>query len=510
MDNRMRRARLNALTTFINQVAATGCGLVIPWLLISAFGSEAYGATTSVSQFLAYIALFEGGIGRVARGALYGPLASGDEDATSRIYLAVKRFFGTIGIAFLGYSVILAVFYYDIADVTIFTREYTFALVISMAIGKFAEYMGGISNITLFNADQRQYVVNTVVILSNILNVTMIALLVFWGADILWVRLASSLVFVLKPILFTLYLKRHYNIKKSSKRAVLNNKATGIAQHAAYVIQNNTDVMILTICADLKFVAIYSVYHLVSFSLRNITTSFTGGMEAVFGNMIANGEQEELNKTYRRYNLLLTLLSVALFGAAGALIIPFIKLYTAGADDANYVQPIFAQLLLLGEAINCLIWPAFNLSIAANKLRESQIGAYTEAAINLIFSFALVIFVDPLIGVALGTFLSAIFKSVYYIVFSAKNILRVKTGKLLFELLAEVLVLIAVSVGGMLIIYNMPLNNYLVWIAAGCCTVVATSVIALTVGIVLYPDTVAGYVSAIKGKLRERIGKNHG
>lgn len=501
MDDRMRRAGINAVTTFLNQIAATVCGLVIPWVLIGSFGSEAYGATTSISQFLAYIALFEGGIGRVARGALYGPLASGDEGETSRIYLAIKRFFRTIGFAFLCYSVILAFFYHDIADVTVFTGEYTFALVLSMAIGKFAEYMGGISNITLLNADQRQYVVNTVTILSNVLNVIVIVLLVSLGADILWVRFISSLVFVLKPIIFTLYLKRHYNIIKSKERAVLKNKATGIAQHMAYVIQNNTDVMILTVCADLKHVAVYSVYHLVSFSLRNITTSFTGGMEAIFGNMIANGEQDELNKTYRRYSLILILLTLTLFGTAGALIVPFVKLYTAGAEDANYIQPIFAQLLLLGEAINCLIWPAFNLSIAANKLRESQIGAFLEAAINLVVSFVLVLFFDPLIGVAIGTLLSVLFKSVYYIVFSGKNVLRVRVGRLLAEFCAVISVLVTVSVGGMAIVSNIPLDNYFLWMVAGFVTVAVTGAISLAVARILYPGIIGEYAVLLKNRV---------
>ena len=91
MDNRMRRARINAATTLLNQLVTTFVGVAIPWIMIGRFGSEAYGATTSIAQFLAYISLFEGGIGRVARGALYGPLAEGDNAKISGIYLAVKR-----------------------------------------------------------------------------------------------------------------------------------------------------------------------------------------------------------------------------------------------------------------------------------------------------------------------------------------------------------------------------------------------------------------------------------
>ncbi len=502
MDNRMRRARINAATTLLNQLVTTFVGVAIPWIMIGHFGSEAYGATTSIAQFLAYISLFEGGIGRVARGALYGPLSEGNNEKISGIYLEVKRFFRTLGIAFLGYTLVLAFFYYDIADVSGFTREYILVLVLAIALGKFAEYMGGVTNITLFNADQRQYVVNIVVIFTSILNVAMIALLAAFGADILWVKLVSSIVFVLKPIIFTIYLKRNYNIDKKAKRGALKNKTTGIAQHMAYVIQNNTDVLILTVCADLKIVAVYSVYHLVTYSLRSITTSFTGGMEAVFGNMIAKGEHDELIAAYRKYKFTLTVLTVALFGAAGVLILPFVKIYTNDVSDVNYIRPVFAVLLLMSDAINCLIWPCFNLTIAANKLKESRLGAYLEAALNMAFSIALV-FWNPLVGIAIGTLISAVFKSIYYMLFASKSVLKVNPFKLMFGFLATCAILIILSVCGVLLVDILPIYDYWYWIAAGIITVAITGPVGLAMGCAFYPDSAIKYISAFKRKFKK-------
>ena len=187
MDNRMQRAKINAASTLLYQLVSTACGIVIPWIMIEKFGSVAYGATTSIAQFLAYIALFEGGVGRVSRAALYGPLAVGDVEGISGIYLATRRFFRLLGIAFVGYALILACFYYDISNVVEFTREYVFVLVLVIAIGKFAEYMGGITNITLFNADQKQYIVNLVMILTTVMNVVVVVVLANAGVDILWV-----------------------------------------------------------------------------------------------------------------------------------------------------------------------------------------------------------------------------------------------------------------------------------------------------------------------------------
>lgn len=487
MDKRMQRAKINAGSTLLSQLVTTAVGVVIPWIMIGHFGSEAYGATTSIAQFLSYIALFEGGIGRVARGALYGPLAAGDEGEISRIYLAVKRFFSIIGAAFLGYTLLLAFFYYDIAQVTAFSREYVFGLVLVIAISKFAEYMWGISNITLLNADQRQYVVNSVTILSNVLNVIAISLLISFGADILWVKLASSLVFILKPVIFTLYLKTHYSIKKSKTRAVLANKATGIAQHMAYVVQNNTDVLILTVLADLKMVAVYSIYHMITFSIRNIVTSFTGGMEAVLGEMIAKGEEKALWAAYKRYKMLLSILVIAFFGATAILIVPFVKLYTFGVADVEYARPVFAVLMVMAEAMNCLVLPCFNLTIAANKLKESQMGAYSEAAINVIVSVALV-FWDPLIGVAVGTLVSTVVKCIFYIVFSGKHILRANVSRMLLRFAGVMGILLGVSVLGIIGIQYVPVYNYWRWIPAGLCTFLITLTLGALSGCLLYPD----------------------
>lgn len=486
MDKRLKAANINAASTLVHQLIATCCGMIIPWIMIDTYGSVAYGATTSIAQFLSYVSLFEGGIGRVARGALYGPLAAKDTNGISRVYLAIKRFFRTIGFAFAGYAFILAFCYHDIADVTIFTREYTFMLVISIAISKFAEYVGGISNITLFNADQKQYIVNSAYIVTNIFNTIIIVVLATCKVDIIWVKFASSIIFVFRPLFYTFYLKRHYNIVKTKERAVLPNKRTGIAQHCAYVMQNNTDVLILTVLADLKAVAVYSVYHLVTFSVRNIVSSFTGGMEAVFGDMLAKNEQDDVRSMFDRYKLLLTILTIVFFGSTAILIVSFVSLYTSDVTDANYIQPVFAIILIISEALNCLVLPCFNLTIAANKLKESQLGALGEAAINLVSSVILVLW-NPLVGVALGTLLSTVYKVVFYIIYSGRNILKIKVTRLLINSVIAVATLVGISVGGMLFISNFVISNYIVWALFGVVSVLITGIIALAVGYLLYP-----------------------
>ena len=89
----MRNTKKNITTTLLSQVVSTVCGVVIPCVLISTFGSAMYGLTTSIAQFLSYISLLESGIGRVARAEMYAPLAKKDDLEVSRVYYAIKRFF---------------------------------------------------------------------------------------------------------------------------------------------------------------------------------------------------------------------------------------------------------------------------------------------------------------------------------------------------------------------------------------------------------------------------------
>lgn len=503
MDKRQKKANVNAISTLANQLIATLCGIIIPWVMIDRFGSEAYGATTSIAQFLSYISLLEGGIGRAARGELYGPLAEGNAEHVSRVFLAVKRFFRMIGLAFLGYALILAFCYYDIADVSTFTRDYIFWMVIVIGIGKFAEFMGGYSNITLFNADQRQYVSNIVVIGTSILNVTLVVILTKFGWDLLWVKLASSLVFVLKPVVYTIYRKRNYQIIKTTERARLQNQWTAIGQHCAYFVQMNIDVFILTIFANLKYVAVYAVYHLISYSLRNIVTSLGGGMEAMFGDMIAKGESEALRNAYKRYKFLLTVLTITLFGAAMVLILPFVRLYTYGTTDVEYIHPLFAVIMLLGDAIYCLTLPCYNLPIAANKLKESRAGAYGEAIINVAVSMVLV-FWNPLVGIAIGTLAAMVFKSVYLMVFAGKHILYIRWKRMIREFMLIVAVLVVIGMAGMWVIQQVLIDDYFIWALVGVCASGITLLIALVIANAMFPGMMKDVLEKLMQKKKHR------
>ena len=64
----------NIFSSLISQFITIIYGFIIPILIIKTYGSEVNGLINSITQFIAYIALLEAGIGPIVKNALYKPI----------------------------------------------------------------------------------------------------------------------------------------------------------------------------------------------------------------------------------------------------------------------------------------------------------------------------------------------------------------------------------------------------------------------------------------------------
>lgn len=480
-DRRSSKAKKNIVVSLASQIVVLICGLVVPGVMIRAFGSEAYGATTSITQFLAYITLLEGGIGGVARAALYEPLAKKDMDTIGAIMAEIKGFFRVVALIFAGYVLVLACSFKYISQVVCMDWISTFVLVLVISISTFGQYYIGIANSVFLQAAQKSYVTNLVSICATVINTVSVIILIHAGCSLILVKLASSCIFFLRPVVLWWYVRKYYRIgngySKTNKK-YLTQKWSGLGQHIAFFLHSNTDVVVLTCLTDLRVVAVYSVYNMIVSHMQSLTVSFSSGMEAVFGDMLARGEQEELHKTFGIYETILSVAAVVLFAATTVLIVPFVRIYTAGVQDADYYAPVFALLLILSALCYCLRLPYHAVVVAAGHFRQTSAVAYGEAVINVCLSIALV-GKYGLIGVAAGTVIATCFRFVYYVIYLSKGIMHRKV-RLFLKRTAVNAAAYAVSCAvAVVAVSSININNYLIW---GVCGAVAT-VFACTVTI---------------------------
>lgn len=489
-DSQEKRTVLNISFSLCYQIVSVVCGVLIPNLMIRKFGSELYGASTSILQFLSYITLLEGGVGGVARAALYKPLAEHNDELVSDIVREIQGFYKVIAYIFIVYVFILACSFSKISRIESLDWMGTFALVLIMSMSTLAQYYFGVSYTVLIVADQRNYVSDFISILNMILNTILIVILIYGDCSFLVVKFVSSGVFVLRPILLGIYVKHNYSLdkRKKSKVKLLKQKWIGLGQHIAYFLYSNTDVVVLTLFSNLRIVAVYSVYSLICTSMQSLILSFCSGMEANFGFFLARNERTKLLRVFENYETLVSIIATILLSVTVVMILPFLSLYTAGVNDVNYIEPVFSILMVAVVFASCIREPYNRLVVAAGAFLQTQAAAYGEAILNIVVSIVLVGRLG-LVGVAIGTLVAVVYRTVYHVVFLSKNILIRPTRLFVKRQIVNVCAFLIVWFLGDRVVSLFLIENYIKWIF---CSVIITAIAVVCVILInhmFYPRT---------------------
>lgn len=483
MDVRNTRAKYNILFSLIGRFIAAICGLVVSKILIKTFGSEAYGATDSIAKFLAYISLLDGGVSGVARAALYKPLAEKDYKKVSELIYKMQRFFRVVALVFLAYVAVLACAYKSIAHVEFLDWGSTAVLVVVISVSTFMEYFLGLSYGILIDASQKTYVNQVISIATSIINAFVVVISVCLGHGLIAVKLLSCLVFLSRPVLMWLYVKRNYQLSHvssvdPSSPDLLDQKWIGLAQHIAYVLHNNTDIVVLTVFGNLKMVAAYSVYFMVVSGIQQVALSFTSGMEALFGELLAKKEEDTLNKVFEKYESMISVISGVLFSVTAVMIVPFINIYIKDITDADYIYPAFGLLLVIATYLFCIRMPYHAMVTASGSFRQTQIASYGESIINVILSVVLVIKYG-LIGVAIGTVAAVLFRFLYYVLFLSRHVMRREVKMFFIRIIGNIVSFTTSAITGNMIVNMIKMTGLIKW---GLFAVVVT-VISCTIWI---------------------------
>ena len=460
---RSKKAIINSIVAIIGEIVSIICGFILPRLILSRFGSTYNGITSSISQFISCVVLLRAGVGGVTRAALYKPLAEKDEKKISGIVNATTKFMRKIAFIFAGFLVIFATIYPIFVNKE-FDWLFSFSLVLILGISTFAQNYFGISYGMLIEADQKKYIYTILSIFTTILNTIVASILILMGSSIHIVKLGSAIVFALNPIVLSIYVKKRYKIDRNvpPDNIAISQRWDAFAQQVAAFVNNNTDIMVLTIFTNLKEVSVYTVYQLITNGLYKVENTICSGIEAAFGNMIAKEEDEALRKNISIFEFLIFATSAFLFISGAILCVPFVMLYTSGVEDVSYKRYFFGILTCINQFIFCARLPYQMVVEAAGHFKQTKKGAIFEAIFNIVVSVTLVIKLG-LIGVTIGTFCALTFRFFQYSIYASKNILK-RSMRIVARMLC-VTILEAITVT--LIVYNISnfiINSYFDWI----------------------------------------------
>jgi len=413
----------NTWVSFINQGVTIICGFILPRLILQQYGSQVNGLVASISQFLSFISLLELGMGSVVKSSLYEPLASKDYDGISKVVVSTSKFFRKIAFVLVVYTIILA-FCLPFGVGENFDFFFTASLVFIISISTFAQYYFGMSNQLLLNADQKNYIPTLTNCWTLVLNTLMSAVLIKLGVSIQMVKLAASLIYVIRPMVLQAYVNKNYklNLKITYEEEPIKQKWNGMAQHLAFVVLNNTDIIVLTVCSTLVNVSIYTVYHNVTNGVYKVISSLSVGIAAMLGNVLYSESKETLQKIFAEVEWFFHVVTVFLFTVTGILILPFVKVYTTGVQDAQYTLSLFALLMTLAQAVYSIRTPYQTIVYTAGHYKQTQTSSIIEMLMNIAISVVLV-FKWGIIGVAIGTLVALFYRTMFFVFYLRKNIL---------------------------------------------------------------------------------------
>lgn len=421
--SRKKKLLLNTLTGMLRQLTVVICGFVLPRYMLLYFGSSLNGLVSSISHFLNFITFLEMGVGAVVQSNLYAPLADKCSTKISEIFLASERFFRRIAFIFIGYIVVLLFVFPNLIN-NEYSWFFTASLIVIISISLFAQYYFGISYQLLLNADQKSYIQNTVGIIAVVLNTVFCIVLMQKGKSIHVVKLVSALVYLIQPIFLASYVKKNYLLDRKVKIVgePIKQKWNGFSQHLASIVCNNVDVVVLTLFSTLTNVSIYSVYYSVTNGVTQIILTGAMGLESLFGSMLARKEKDKLLVTFEAAEWTIHFCATVLYTIMAVLIIPFVRVYTAGITDANYIVPGFGIMLALAYGCMCIRIPYFRMIKAAGHYKQTEKGAYVSVFINIALSVVLV-FPFGLSGIAFGTLAALLYHTCYFVNYLRKNII---------------------------------------------------------------------------------------
>lgn len=486
---------LNTTTSIILQLVTVVCGFILPRMILVYFGSEVNGAIQSITQFLSAIMLAEFGVGQVIKSSLYKPLAENNLREVSEIVTSGARFFRKIGLILVAYVICLT-FVYPKLVYSDFEVSFYVIMILILSLGTFAQYFLGLIDGLILNADQRGYIQNISQIIAVIINLIISVVLIKNNCGIQIVKLIASTTFVLRPIIVHIYVNKLYNINRkiSYVEEPIKQKWNGIAQHISAFILGNTDIIVLTVFSSLSNVSVYAVYSMIITGIHNLYKSVTLGLHSLVGNLWARQEIEKLEELYGYIEVVLHMSIVFLFTCTGVLIIPFVRIYTNGVTDANYLQMEFAILLIIAHAFEGLKTIYNMMILGGGHYKQTQKCHIVAAILNFVLSIILVN-ICGLIGVAIGTLIAMVYMTVWMAVYDSKNLIKWPIKNFVKQIFVDIITVIAICIATMWI--ELDALTYVAWFVMAVKIAVIAAIVVLLMSYIFYKDKCKALFSII-------------
>lgn len=504
-----KKSIYNILFGVLGQLVTIAFGIIIPRLFLTSYGSETNGFLSSVTQLFAYMTLLEAGVGAATIQALYGPIGRGERGKINGILSATNKFYKRTGYVYFACVIVMAVGYPFViaSDIPRLTQV---GIILLLGGSGALNYFFQAKYRMLLTAEGKQYVMTNIATIIHLLTSLTKIILIYLELNIIWLQIAH-LAFTLGQIAYyACYIKKHYSWLKVNEKPdeqAIAQKNSALVHQLAQMVFNHTDVLILTIFTNLKVVSVYVIFNtlvdMISTLIGNINTGFTFKLGQLY-----NTDKPRYKQVFEVYETYYMAFSFALYAVTYMFLLPFMKLYTAGITDTNYLLPWMPLLFVAYKTMMCGRAACAQTITYAGHFAQTRWRSVAETAINLSVSIVAVVLFEKywgngIYGVLIGTIVALIYRSNDVILYANKRLLE-RSAWITYR---KWLIDIALMVGIILlfnVIPNKDLSSYWTIILWAAGATVVTLTVYMVVNSALNPKAFLAVKSFITEGIKKR------
>ena len=396
---RTKKSIINTVVSFTSQFIIILLGFISRRVLIYNVGVEYLGINGLMSNILTVFSLAESGIGIAIGYALYKPLAENDREKVKSLmrffkytYWALAAFTAAVGLAFYPF---LPFFLKDntAPNANIIYLMFLFNSVVS--------YLW-VYKTTLNTSDQNRYLYTIANTISQILVLILKVLVLYFTRNYILYLSIDIGTTILKNYIFCKIVDKRYpylkdkNIQKldpETKKGLFTNIKSLLLGKIGYVISQCSDNLVISSIVSVTAVGMYSNYTTLISSVSGFVSTFSSGVTASMGNLIASDTKERAYTVYKRIDFinfwLYTFCAICLL----CLIEPFVAIWLGEEFILSKGILILAVVLFYLQGLNSGIDIAKS---AAGLYHPDRYVPMCEAILNMGISVALA----PRYGVA--------------------------------------------------------------------------------------------------------------
>jgi O-antigen/teichoic acid export membrane protein len=503
---RTKLSLYNTISAIFQQIINLVVNFILQKVMITIYGSAINGLVSSIRQIISYLNLVEAGLSGAAVYALYKPLANKDKDEINGILSASNRFYNITGFIFSA-LVLATTFIYPMLKSEQGISALTIAaLVVIIGASGSLEFFAVGKYKVLYTADQKNYIISLINAIALAINAVIIIILASLHINIVIVQLIALISFFVRSALYVMYGKLKYsqiNFKVPPRNEALDKRWDALFLQILGVATNATPIIVISLVLGYKEVSVFTVYNMVFASVLALLITFSGGLSAMFGELLAKNELGILQKAYQQYEYLYYGLLAWGYACAAILIIPFMEIYTRTFKDAVYIRPGIAALFVAVGVLSNVKTPQGMLVISAGLYKETKIQSLIQAIIIVVTSSALAPFLG-MEGVLVGAVLSHLYRDIDLLFYIPKTVTKLKASISIRRVL-RLIVLFSVAVFPVIYFIDIKPGNLFNWALCAIPTAIWAFIIVAGGNIIIERKMAAEVYIRIKGLYMKKL-----